>query len=103
MIDRSIYIMVLETKISDLTVRIRDLRMIHAAIENDASWYEYQIENMKTDSRYSTIERIWYTRSAKSYRHEARFNMGEITYYEGLLLDAQNDKYLYEDWEERIV
>ena len=92
-----------QTTINNLKTRIHDLTLMLDVINHETAWYEYHVNSMAVNTTYTLKERIWYTRSALMCKQEAQFNVQEIAYLEGQLVEAENDRYLYYFWDERIA
>ena len=86
----------IQSKINDLKTCIYDRKLMLGTLRHDVSMYEYMIQTQNQ-------KQLWvYTRLAKGCRDELAFNLQEIKHLEGLLNAAQDDKYLYYFWDERI-
>lgn len=89
----------IQNTVKQLRSNVQQIKDTVNHLEREAAFYEAEAAYLEQEG----MNAAWCLRHAKIYRQEAAFYTSEFNRYLALLKNAEDDRYLYHFWDERIA
>lgn len=89
----------IQNTIKELRIHVKQIKDTVIHLEREAAFYEAEAAYLQEEG----MNAMWCLRHAKTYRDESAFYTSEFKRYLALLKNAEDDRYLYHFWDERIA